>query len=298
MTIDARKISALGARTRVLESGDPQAEEAVIFLHGQPGSADDWLDLMERAAPLGRLVAFDWPGWGEAERPDPSTWDYSAGGGATYLAAVLDQLGIRRAHLVMHDLGGIGLLWGAAHPEAFASAALINTGVLAGFRWHPLARLMRIPVLGYALLPLTTRLMFRVIVRYYNPQPRRLPREVVERWWSQYTLPTRRAMAAFYRATPAGAFERLREPLAKRDVPALILWGAHDPAIPVAQAWRQRESFPSAEVVVLEQSGHWPYLDDPEASAAVVIPFLERELKGSAEAAGDDPATLIQPAAR
>lgn len=278
--IESREITELGLKTRVLEGGPNDSEEAVVFLHGQPGSAEDWGDLLQRVATFSRTAAFDWPGWGSAERPGRNTWDFSAGTSATFMAAVLSRLGIRRAHLVMHDLGGVGLLWGAAHPDAFASAVLIDTGVLVGFRWHPVARLMRAPVIGSMLLPLTTHSTFRAFMRFYNPQPRPLPKEVLDRWWAGYSLPTRRAMLAFYRATPERAFERLIEPLARLDVPALVVWGAHDPAVGVEQAWQQRRSFPSAEVAVLADSGHWPYLDDPEATAAAVIPFLERRLGG------------------
>ena len=278
--ITERRIRSLGVETRVFDT-DPGSAEAMVFLHGQPGSAEDWLDLVERTAPMGRAIALDWPGWGEAEAPSVKVWDYSAGLSVTWLAALFHELGVRRAHLVMHDLGGMGLLWGAAHPGAFASAVVIATGALVGFRWHPLARLMRVPVLGYAMVPLATKPMFRAFVRYYNPQPRPLPSSVVDRWWSDYSLATRRAMVAFYRATPAAAFERLRAPLAQLDIPALILWGAHDPAVPVKHAWDQRESFSDAEVVVLEESGHWPYLDDLEASAEAIVPFLGRQLKGA-----------------
>lgn len=276
--IATREITELGLRTRVLEAGPPDSQEAVVFLHGQPGSADDWMDLLIRVAPIGRAVAFDWPGWGSAERPGKDSWDFSAGTSATFLAAILSRLGVRRAHLVMHDLGGVGLLWAAAHPDAFASAVVIDTGILVDFRWHPLARLMRAPLLGDAIVRMATRSGFRAFMRFYNPQPRPLPEAVVDRWWAGYTLPTRRAMLSFYRATPEKAMERLIEPLARLDVPALVIWGAHDPAVPVEQAWRQRESFPSAEVVVLDDSGHWPYLDDPDATAGAVVPFLERRL--------------------
>ena len=276
--IATRELAALGVTTRVLEAGAAESEEAVVFLHGQPGSCEDWTDLLGQVATLSRAVAFDWPGWGLAERPGTDSWDFSAGTCATFLAAVLSQLGIRKAHLVMHDLGGVGLLWGAAHPHAFASAVLIDTGVLIDFRWHPVARLMRAPLIGDALLPLTTAFSFRAFLRFYNPQPRPLPRQILDRWWSEYSLPTRRAMLAFYRATPTKAFERLAEPLSRLEVPTLVLWGAHDRAVGVEQAWRQLETFPSAEVAVLKDSGHWPYLDDPEGSAEVVIPFLERQL--------------------
>lgn len=275
------EMSAFGLRTRVLEGGPTGAEEAVVFLHGQPGSAEDWRALLEEVAPFARSVAFDLPGFGNADKP--KELDYSAGTYASYLAFALDELGVRRAHLVMHDLGGVGLLWGATHPQAFASAVLIDTGILLDFRWHPVARLYRTRPLGELMTALATRPTFRAVMRMYNRQPRELPPGTFDRWWEDYDLPSRRAALSFYRATPPVAMERLVEPLSRLDRPALVVWGAHDPAVPVEQAERQRKSFPSAEVVVLADSGHWPYLDDPEGAAAAIVPFLERQLSRSGE---------------
>jgi pimeloyl-ACP methyl ester carboxylesterase len=65
------------------------------------------------------------------------------------------------------------------------------------------------------------------------------------------------------------------------DRPALVLWGRHDRACPVEQAELQRRSFPRAEVAVLEDSGHWPFIDDPDGAAAHIIPFLERQVTGA-----------------
>ncbi|MGH3739076.1 MAG: alpha/beta fold hydrolase, partial [Micromonosporaceae bacterium] len=70
----------------------------------------------------------------------------------------------------------------------------------------------------------------------------------------------------------AGAAARLR-PLS---LPALVVWGARDAFLPVAQARRQREVFAGAGVVELPDSGHWPMLDAPEAVEAAVLPFLRR----------------------
>jgi len=279
MELRQSELSAFGLRTRVLEVGSPQAEEAVVFLHGQPGSAEDWRGLLEQVAPFARGVAFDLPGFGKADKP--KELDYSAGTYAAYLSFALRELGVSRAHLVVHDLGGVGLLWAATHPEAFASAVLIDTGILLDFRWHPVARLYRTRPVGELMTILTTRLAFRAVMRMYNRQPRELPPEIFERWWEDYDLASRRAGLRFYRATPPVAMERLVEPLRRLDRPALVVWGAHDPAVPVEQAERQRRSFPSADVVVLPDSGHWPYLDDPEGASAAIVPFLERQLGGN-----------------
>jgi len=272
------EIAPLGLRTRVFEVGPEYTDEAVVLLHGHPGSADDWQGLMPRIAPFARGIAFDLPGFGKAEKP--KEWDYSAGTYATYFAAAFWELGVKRAHLVMHDLGGVGVMWGAACPQSFASAVLIDTGILLDFRWHPVARLYRTWPIGEVMTALTNRTGFRAVMRLYNPQPRKLPPEIVDRWWRDYGLRTRRAALGFYRAAPPEAMQRLVEPLRRLDRPALVVWGAHDPAVPVEQAERQRRSFPSAEVVVFEDSGHWPYLDDPERAAETIIPFLERQIGG------------------
>jgi len=272
-----RKLSALGLETRVFELGAGPSTESVVLLHGNPGSAEDWTDLLRSMGGLGRVVAFDLPGFGEADRP--RAWDYSAGSYAEFIGAALDGLGITRAHLVMHDLGGVGLLWAATHPDKFASAGLIDTGNLIGFRWHPLARAYRAPLFGDLLVGVFGRPLLRAGLRRLGRGARTLPKEAVERMAAHYDRGTRRAAMRFYRATPAEAMGALAPVLHPLDRPALVLWGGHDPFVPVEQAERQRQTFPSAEVVVLDDSGHWPHIDDPEAAAEAVVPFLRRQLR-------------------
>jgi pimeloyl-ACP methyl ester carboxylesterase len=78
----------------------------------------------------------------------------------------------------------------------------------------------------------------------------------------------------------AAVAEDLHRRLAGIDRPVLAAWGRHDPYLPLAYAERQRETFPRAEVVVLDESGHWPMLDDPVALEQVVLPFLARVTAG------------------
>jgi pimeloyl-ACP methyl ester carboxylesterase len=93
------ELRALGLRTRVFEAGPADSEEAVVFIHGGPGSADDWGHLLPQAGDLARAVAFDLPGFGEADKPR-NWWGYLGPGWATFIAAALNQLQIKRVHLV------------------------------------------------------------------------------------------------------------------------------------------------------------------------------------------------------
>jgi pimeloyl-ACP methyl ester carboxylesterase len=268
-----------GLRSPMLQAGPPQATEAIVFVHGNPGSSQDWVRLVERTGTLARAVAWDHPGFGQADKP--TGFDYTVQGYATHLGRCLDALGITRAHLVLHDFGGPwGMAWAATHPDAFASATLLNIGILPGYRWHYLARIWRTPVLGELFNATTTRTGFRLLLRHGNP--RGLPRAFVDRMYADLDRGTKRAILALYRATddPAGASVQLGAALGPLDRPTLVIWGRHDPYLPVALAGRQREAFPSARVEVLDSSGHWPFIDDPETTERLVLEFLGEVVGG------------------
>jgi pimeloyl-ACP methyl ester carboxylesterase len=275
------EISVGRVRSPFLEGGPSGSEEAVVFVHGNPGSSRDWETLATHVSQLGRVVAFDMPGFGRADKPPD--FEYTVPGYARYLAAALVELGIHRAHLVLHDFGGPwGLAWAGVHPHEFASATLINTGVLRGYRWHYLARIWRTPLLGELFQATATRRGFHLLLKHGNP--RGLPRDFIDRMFDDYDHGTRRAVLKLYRATndPGGRADELAAVLRPLARPALVVWGKHDPYLPVTYAARQREVFPEAEVVILQHSGHWPFADDPSAVADVVLPFLHRQLRGGA----------------
>jgi pimeloyl-ACP methyl ester carboxylesterase len=265
-----------GVRSPVHEAGEEGADEAVVFVHGNPGSWHDWADLLQRVGGFARAVAPDMPGFGSADKPDG--FDYTVEGYAAHLDGVLAELGIRRAHLVLHDFGGgWGLVWAAKRPEALASVVVMDTGVLIGYRWHYLAKMWRTPGLGEVFLGTATFPLFKLFMRQGNP--RGLPEEAVRRMFDSMDRGTNRAILRLYRSTPAGVLEGPLPAMRERDPPALVVWGRHDPYVKVEQAELQRRAFPSAEVVVLDESGHWPMLDDPEGVARVVVPFLRRQLE-------------------
>ena len=177
MSITTVEVSVHGVRSPVLAAGPTDGSEAVVFVHGNPGPADDWRELLTRAGALGRAIAPDMPGYGHADKP--KDFSYSVDGYARHLAALLDQLAITRAHIVAHDFGGPwALAWAARYPDAFASATLINTGVLTGYRWHRYARIWRTPGLGEVFQATTSRPAFRLLLGRENP---RLTRDQIDR---------------------------------------------------------------------------------------------------------------------
>jgi len=263
-----------GVRSPVLTAGDPEAPEAVVFVHGNPGPKEDWKDLLTRTGEFCRAIAPDMPGYGAADKP--AAFDYTIRGYARHLGGIVDRLAIDTVHLAMHDFGGPwGLCWAVQRPQSLASVTLINTGVLLDYRWHYLARIWRTPGLGELFMATTTKPGVRMLVGRDNP---RLPPPAIDRiyevsrGWS-----TKRAVLKLYRATPASELGSVRDAMRVLDRPALAIWGTDDAYIPWEQADRQRESFPSAQVELLEGLGHWPFLEDPTRVSELVIPFLRAQ---------------------
>jgi pimeloyl-ACP methyl ester carboxylesterase len=269
-----RRLEAGGTSTRLVEAGRAEATTAVVFVHGNPGSADDWEPLAGAVGTTGlRAVAFDLPDFGETVAP--AGFEHSVFGYAAFVEAALAALGIERVHLVVHDFGGpIGLAWAAGHAERIASLTLLDIGILPGYRWHRLARIWRTPLLGELFQATATRRAFRTMID--RSEPRGLPRPFVERMYDHYDRRTRRAVLKLYRATdePGAPDPRLVAALKSADPPALVIWGGADAYLPSSYADRQREFLPRAEVHVLPHSGHWPFADDPAAVERLLLAFL------------------------
>lgn len=141
-----------------------------------------------------------------------------------------------------------------------------------------LARIWQTRLLGEIFMATTTRTGMQLLLRHGNP--RGLPAEYVDQIFKNFDARTRRAVLRLYRNTREtnDAMRSIADALRPLDLPAQVVWGAHDPYISVEFAERQREVFPRAEVLILRDSGHWPFIDNLDAVALAIVPFLCRQL--------------------
>jgi pimeloyl-ACP methyl ester carboxylesterase len=277
------RVEAAGTSSPLIEAGPQDAREAIVFVHGNPGSSSDWTALVDAAGELGRAVAFDMPGFGKAKAPPE--FDYHVTSYAGFLQAALAELEIERAHLVLHDFGGpFGLFWGVQHPEAWRSVVLINIGVMPGYTWHSMAKRWRTRGLGELVQAWIPRWAWRRTMQ--SSSPRGLPPEFVDKMYDDYDRDTRGTVLRLYRATPdpGNTAAELGSAMAELHKPALVVWGAADPFIGVEYAERQREFFDVQELVILQDSGHWPFQDDPQRVQSAVVAFLRRQLSADVPA--------------
>ena len=249
------------------ENGDP-----VLLVHGFPQSSYMWAPVVAALAASGRrAIAPDLSGYGDSAPDPPGTWERHVSALETFRQA----LGLKRVVLGLHDWGGlIGLRWACDHPDAVSTLILSNTGFFADTEWHVMAQALRTPGQGEQLLDNLTKQAFATMLR---DQGGRIPDDAVDEYWKAFTSPAgRQGMLELYRS---GDFEKLKPykgQLEAMGVPALILWGANDPVVPVAAAHRFDREISDSKVVILEDASHFLYDDEPARCAREIVAFLDQ----------------------
>jgi haloalkane dehalogenase len=262
-----RAVSDLAFR----EAGAPDAPVALL-LHGYPNSSYLWKDCLEPIAEAGwRAVAPDLPGFGDS---DPFVGE--AGTWTDHVQALDDFVArhdLAPLALVAHDWGAlIGLRWACSRTYAVRALAILGSGFFPDGRWHGLAQGLRTEGQGEQLIEGLTRDSFGELLRAASPH---VTEEALDEYWKAYEGDHRRAAhLALYRSGDFSELARYDGALAAMGVPTLLLWGEEDAFAPVAGAHRFKREIPHAELVVLEDVGHFLQEDAPDRVAAELARFL------------------------
>jgi pimeloyl-ACP methyl ester carboxylesterase len=131
MGFQTRRIEANGISYHLIDAG---SGPAVLLLHGFPDTSSLWRAQIPALVGAGfRAIAPDLRGRGQTQAP-ANVADYSIGGMVPDLVAILDQLGVDRAHVVGHDFGAaVAWVFAALRPDRVNRLAVLSVG-------HPAAR--------------------------------------------------------------------------------------------------------------------------------------------------------------
>jgi pimeloyl-ACP methyl ester carboxylesterase len=227
-----------------------EGDAPIVYLHGVPSSSWDWLPFLERTGGF----APDLPGFGRSDKPPH--FDYSIDGYARWLHAFLDHVGTARCSLVVHDWGAVGLALAHAEPERIERLVVIDAvPFLPGYQWHRVARLWRTPLVGEMTMGFTFKRALR----------RGVPEALVDHAYEHFDHGTQRAILKLYRSAPPAQLEAAGRRLGDVKAPALVLWGERDPYIPTSFARSYADALGGdARVELLDDAGHWPWVDRPD----------------------------------
>jgi pimeloyl-ACP methyl ester carboxylesterase len=267
--LDIQEFSAAGIRTFAVVEGRADAFPA-IFLHGLPGGAFLWADLI-KAIGRGRLcIAPDLPGWGRSHaRFAPTAPDYSAQGLLKWLHGLLTAQGVDRFDLVAHgDACWPALELLSADPARVRRLALVSAtlwplderrGALARLfgkaRWTT-KEITRWLEDRAALTPAARERYLPLFEQSLGDaeHPRTSPR-LADTGFPARMIEYRRALAAYRGAT-------------------LLLWGAQDPQSPPERTAELVAALSDPDVHRIANAGHFPMLDAPAELQTRLTEFL------------------------
>ncbi|TDX22138.1 pimeloyl-ACP methyl ester carboxylesterase [Modicisalibacter xianhensis] len=260
-----------GHRIAYLEQG---AGPPVFLLHGIPTSSLLWRNIIPTLARTHRVIAPDLLNYGKSDKPRDANVSIEAQ--SRILLGVMDALGVRRADVVAHDIGGgIAQLLAVNHPErinrlVLADAVCFDSWPIPEFKplQEPGAEdkmsVEEFEQMHRDFLPkgmhdqdaATAELADMVVAPWRGEEGKRAFFRNLRRLNPEYTL----AIADELKQLPHDT---------------LILWGRHDPFQKPTYAEKLSATLPHARLEWID-AGHWITEERPDDVARVIGTFLER----------------------
>jgi pimeloyl-ACP methyl ester carboxylesterase len=276
----SRDLLGAGVRIRVTERGN-SANPAVLLLHDIFFDSRTWDVVAEMLAREFFVITPDLPGFGNSEKPAPNRYPYGVDAFTEAIVDLYSGLGLARATVVGHGLGGaIAIALGARHPELVTRLVLLD----AVCHGPPLGRLQRALALpfvgGFILKQLLGFATYRhFFCEYLVAAGTRIDASRVQSFFEPLSAPAARSsMLATLRATidvrPVAADK------ARLATPTLVVWGRFDRLQPAAIGQHIAKSVRGAGFEVLN-AGHSPQEECPEQLASVLRRFIRDERPSS-----------------
>ena len=247
-----RTLAVLGRPAAFLEAGRGRS---LVLVHGAGGRSHVWSPQLLTLADTARVVALDLPGHGA-----------TGGNGCTTIAdyvlwvlAFLEAAGLERAVLGGHSMGGaVTLALALDHPDRVEALALVGTGarlrvlprILELFRENPPEGVSFLAGLAYS--------------------PRTPGSAVVEAERALLETPPGVVLGDFLACDRFDVMARV----AGVRAPTLVLVGRDDRLTPPKYAAFLARAVPGARLVEVEDAGHFPQLEQPEAVNSALRAFL------------------------
>jgi pimeloyl-ACP methyl ester carboxylesterase len=289
------EISLHGRRViyRIAGSGPP-----VVLIHGMLNSSSHWHAVARNLVTHHTVIAPDLIGHGDSAAP---RGDYSLGAHAASIRDLLAAIGVERATIVGHSLGGgVAMQFFYQFPQRVERLALVSSGGL-GREVGPMLRTAALPGMS-GLLAMTihprllgalwqggARLRARGIgTGAYLQAIARALRPLENEGARQAFLQTLRSVIDV-RGQRVSATDRL---YLLETMPTLIVWGERDNTIPLEHGLAAHRAIPGSRFVTLPKAAHFPNLEDPDGLSAALLEFIATTEPTPSEATADWGAVL------
>lgn len=262
---------------------DNQPEDEVILLvHGWPTSSYLYRHMMVPLSAHHRVIAIDLPGFGGSDKNPEASFSFRYH--ANILQAFLDQLGIKKVHLVVHDLGGpIALWWAQQSQQMIASYVILDTIIYPDFSWAvKLFVLMTMAAGVRTWFSSPSGIAFAMRLGISNRK--RLTREVLAGYQAPYTgtaddMGARKALLRSAHRLHVEGFKDIAASLEDIHQPTCLIYAEKDRILPEVAKTMKRVAamIPQAETHCIPNCGHFLQEEKPEAVVEILSRFYSSQ---------------------
>lgn len=246
----------------------------VLLLHGWMNSWAVWRDTIQLLGRDFRLYALDFLGFGDS---GDQSGNFSVTNFVTMVETFIDRMGIVKAPLVGHSMGGtVALSTALRNPERTVKVIVVGSPI-QGSSLSPMLKLAASrnwiamgqsqPVL-YNIFQVGFRPFLRGYAHFMAKDGTQLGRMLTDDV-------AKLSLAPFVESITTLRETDLRPALARLNMPVLGVYGTKDIIVDPKQAQVLKASLPSAKVAIFEQSGHFPMMDEPERFLLTLRDFLQ-----------------------
>lgn len=249
----------------------------LLLLHGFPTASWDWNKIWNRLlAHRFRLIAPDFIGFGFSDKP--RNYRYSIMDQADLVESLVGELGIEKAHVLAHDYGDtvmqellardIDRREAGEEGVQYLSVALLNGGLFP--ETHMARRIQKLLLsrIGFVLTWFMGKeKLTKSFQEIFGPNTQASDQEMDEFW---QLIAYKKGKYNFhklihYMTDRINNRERWVACLQNSPVPVRVIDGAYDPISGAHMVARYRELIPNPDTVLLENIGHYPQTEAPEA---------------------------------
>jgi len=237
----------------------------VVLLHGWLESWNPWRGTMEALSRSYKAYALDFWGFGESGKQGGT---FTVGDYVAMVNQFMDRLGIERAPIIGHSMGGtVSLGVALDYPGRVERVTVVGSPIVG----DGLALLLRLSArrslagLFYRFFSLGSRLLSPIYARDWRT------------WYKMFEKDlSRTTLESFHYSIASLRHTDLRPRMHEIEVPVLGIYGRIDRIVDPGQRKVLAESAPTAEISYFENSGHFPMLDEPERFYRTLVEFLDR----------------------
>ncbi|AFY59054.1 putative hydrolase or acyltransferase of alpha/beta superfamily [Rivularia sp. PCC 7116] len=251
--------------------------QPVLMLHGLVSQSYSWRNIMPGLAQQGnKVVAPDWIGSGFSAKPEKRDFAYTPEAYIKALDAFVEALELESFSLVVQGfLGSVGLQYALRNPDKIASLIILNTPISSTAKLPWKIQQMGLPLAGEMMTqdPLLVDRTLEGGCRYVIKDK---DLDIYRKPFLKASATGRSLLATIRNLQLKAAMEEIESGFKEWQKPILVQWGKTDPWLNVEMAEKFVGSAPDAQIVRINDVGHYPQEHHHEAILQDMKPFVRR----------------------